>query len=115
VAFDFGIEGRIGINFGSYISVLKMLIVFLLQLQKESCCAPFVNWHTFFRQYVNFGHLIMMKSAKSSTRSLKKDVKWVLEKCFIYALDENKQSTAIVKPIQTRCCIDKVEFDLLDF
>ena len=33
----------------------------------------------------------------------------------MYALDEDKQDTAVVKPIKTRCCMDKIEFDLMDF
>ena len=31
------------------------------------------------------------------------------------ALDEDKQGTAVVKPIETRCCMDRIEFDLIDF
>jgi hypothetical protein len=30
-------------------------------------------------------------------------------------LDKDKQGKAIVKPIKTRCCIDRIEFDLIDF
>jgi len=43
------------------------------------------------------------------------DVEWVLEKCSSCALDENKQGTAVVKPIKTRCCMDRIEIDLIDF
>ena len=31
------------------------------------------------------------------------------------ALDKDKQGTAVVKPIKTRCCVDRIEFDLMDF
>jgi hypothetical protein len=45
----------------------------------------------------------------------REDVEWVLEKCSGCALDENKQGKAVVKPIETRCCMDRIEFDLMDF
>jgi hypothetical protein len=48
-------------------------------------------------------------------RISREDVKWVFERCSVYALDEDKQSIAVVKPIETRCCIDRIEFDLMDF
>ena len=48
-------------------------------------------------------------------RISREDVDWVLEKCSVYALDEDKQGKAVVKPIETRCCIDRIEFDLIDF
>ena len=31
------------------------------------------------------------------------------------ALDKDKQGTAVVKPIKTWCCINRIEFDLIDF
>ena len=31
------------------------------------------------------------------------------------ALDKDKQGAAVVKPIKTRCCMDRIEFDLMDF
>ena len=33
----------------------------------------------------------------------------------MYALDEDKQGIAVVKPIETRYCMDRIEFDLMDF
>ena len=45
----------------------------------------------------------------------REDVEWVLEKCSSCALEENKQGKAVVKPIETRCCIDRIEFDIMDF
>ena len=45
----------------------------------------------------------------------REDVEWVLEKCSMCALDEDKQGTAVVKPIETRYCMDRIEFDLMDF
>jgi hypothetical protein len=33
----------------------------------------------------------------------------------VCALDQNKQGKAVVKPIETRCCMDKIKFDLMDF
>ena len=48
-------------------------------------------------------------------RISREDVEWVLEKCSGCALDENKQGTVVVKPIVTRCCMDRIEFDLMDF
>src|SRR5277367_81347 len=48
-------------------------------------------------------------------RISREDVEWVLKKCSGCALDENKQGKAVVKPIVTRCCMDRIEFDLMDF
>jgi hypothetical protein len=33
----------------------------------------------------------------------------------VCALDEDKQDIAVVKPIKTQCCIDRIKFDLMDF
>lgn len=45
----------------------------------------------------------------------REDVEWVVEKCKGCALNEDNQGTAVVKPIETRFCMDRVEFDLMDF
>jgi hypothetical protein len=45
----------------------------------------------------------------------REDVEWVLERCTICKLDEFQKGKAIVKPIETWCCIDRIEFDFINF
>jgi len=33
----------------------------------------------------------------------------------VCALDKDKQGIAVIKPIETWCCIDRIKIDLMDF
>jgi hypothetical protein len=43
------------------------------------------------------------------------DVEWVITKCVVCALNTANKGKAVVKPIETRYILDRVELDLIDF
>jgi hypothetical protein len=43
------------------------------------------------------------------------DIEWLKERCTICQLEARNKGKAPIKPIKTRCCLDRFQFDLMDF